>query len=217
MTIAQTRPATASLTLPAGRALRALPATAFLSDLVIIVLTCAVGVAFRDSIGTRETYSIAQTLGIAGPLMIGGWLVTLTMVGAYQSDVFGAGADEYKRVVRASGLTAAVVGITCYLAKFQLSRGFFVIAFCVGVPLLLVGRYALRATVHRARRRGNLMQTVLLTGTPDHVDEIARVLARETWLGYQIAGVLTSDDSMAELTPGGLQVIGHSQSVRSMV
>ena len=48
--------------------------------------------------------------------------------------------------------------------------------------------------VHRARRRGNLMQTVLLTGTPEHVDEIARVLARETWLGYKIAGVLTNRD-----------------------
>ena len=49
--------------------------------------------------------------------------------------------------MRATGLTAAVVGIACYLAKFQLSRGFFVLAFCVGLPALLLGR------LRPARRR----------------------------------------------------------------
>jgi exopolysaccharide biosynthesis polyprenyl glycosylphosphotransferase len=61
------------------------------------------------------------------------------------------------------------------------------------------------------------VQSVLLTGTPQHVDEIARVLARETWLGYQVAGVLTNDDSMAGQTPGGLPVVGHSVDVRAIV
>lgn len=216
MTIAQTRPVGA-LALPTARALRALPATALVLDLVVIVLTCALGVLGRDAIGEPESYSIADTLGVAGPLIVVGWLVALAALGAYQADVFGAGTDELKRVARASALTAAVVGIGCYLVKFQLSRGFFVIAFCVGVPALLVGRLVLRAAVHRAREHGNLVQSVLITGTPEHVDELARVLARESWLGYRVTGVLTTDDSLAELTPGGLPVLGHSLNVRAMV
>jgi exopolysaccharide biosynthesis polyprenyl glycosylphosphotransferase len=218
MTIAQTRPAGATLALPAGRALRALPATALLVDLGAILLACTAGVLGRNSLGIFEPYpNVATMLGLAGPLLVVGWVLALGAVGAYQPDVFGAGADEFKRVAHATLLIAAIVGITCYLAKFQLSRGFFVLLFCVGLPSILLGRLVLRSAVHKARTRGNLMQSVLLTGSPEHVDEIARVLSRETWLGYRIAGVLTNDDSLAELTPGGLAVTGHSSNVRAMV
>ncbi len=45
-------------------------------------------------------------------------------------------------------LAAALVGIGCYLAKYQLSRGFFVLAFAVGVPAAPAG--ALRCCARRS-------------------------------------------------------------------
>ena len=52
----------------------------------------------------------------AGPLLAG-WLVMLRVVGGYAREVFGAGTEEYKRIIRASLLCAGLVGIGCYLTS----------------------------------------------------------------------------------------------------
>ena len=47
--------------------------------------------------------------------------------------------------------------------------------------------------VHLARVRGLMQERVLIAGVPRKVDDIAAVLERETWLGYQVAGALVPD------------------------
>ena len=75
-------------------------------------------------------------------MIIIGWIAAIFLLGGYRQQVFGAGLDEYKRVVNASLLTAAAVGIGCFLLQFELSRGFFVLAFAIGIPVLVLGRLA---------------------------------------------------------------------------
>ncbi len=127
---------------------------------------------------------------MALPLVLG-WIRVIALRGGYDRGVFGAGADEYKAVVSSSLLTAAILGIGCYLTKFQLSRGFFVFAFLIGPALLVAGRYILRRSLHRARRLGALRQRTLIVGSTDHVDAVASVFERESWLGYDVARRLT--------------------------
>ena len=97
--------------------------------------------------------------------------------------VFDVGTDEFRRVIRASLLTAGLIGVSCYLLKFPLSRGFFSLVFLLGIPALLVGRLALRRR-HAGPRRGSLLHRVLLVGAPRSVDDVAGVLRRERCLGY---------------------------------
>ncbi len=56
---------------------------------------------------------------------------------------------------------------------------------------------------------------MLVAGSPSHVDEIARVLRREKWLGYQIVGAVTPAE--LEETPGGLPVLGRVCEVVDLV
>ena len=97
----------------------------------------------------------AIVLVAAGPLLAG-WLVMVRGVGGYSREVFGAGTEEYKRIIRASMLCAGLVGIGCYLTSFPLSRGFFLLAFAIGTPLIVLGRVALRRAIQRARVGGHL-------------------------------------------------------------
>ena len=99
--------------------------------------------------------------------------------------------------------TAGLTGIGCYLIKFDLSRGFFLLLFCIGIPALLLSRYSLRRALHRAHRRGALLQRVLIAGAPAQVDEISAVLRRESWLGYHVIGALTPATYTAEETEIG--------------
>jgi exopolysaccharide biosynthesis polyprenyl glycosylphosphotransferase len=193
-----------------SRALRYLAPTAFVTDVVAVTLAGGAASLGRDHLGVFEPapFQVADTLGLAGPLITGGWLVALWLSGTYTRDVFGAGTDEYKRVLNASVLAAGLVGIGAYLAKFPLSRGFFVLLFVIGVPGLVTGRFLLRRALYAARSRGALHQRVVIAGTPSHVDEVARVLRREAWLGYEVAGALVPERNGEDRTEAGVPVVG---------
>ncbi len=106
----------------------------------------------------------------------------------------------------------ASLGITSYLTAYDLSRGFFVLLFVVGLPLLLIERFLTRRLIRAFRSKGMLRAPVILVGDPGHVDEIAAVLKRASFLGYDVAGVLTSQPGV-EFTPAGLPVLGSLDSI----
>jgi exopolysaccharide biosynthesis polyprenyl glycosylphosphotransferase len=211
-----------------SRALRALPVTALLLDLVLIATSVLLagygrsrlpGITRLGAPGLSQSstnFSLSQAIMmVAVPLVIG-WAVMIALRGGYDRGVFGAGADEYKAVVNASLLTAGLLGIGCYLTRFQLSRGFFVFAFLIGPPLLIAGRYVLRRVLHRARRHGALGQRTVIVGGDDHVDSVASVFARESWLGYDVLGAVVPT-SREPSTEGGVPVIGEVRDAAALV
>jgi exopolysaccharide biosynthesis polyprenyl glycosylphosphotransferase len=201
-----------------SRALRFLPATAFALDAALITVSAALGAVGRESLRFFDSGAdVSETLGIAGPLIILGWIACIFVSGGYASSVFGAGTDEYKRVMRASIIAAGLVGVGSFLAKFPLSRGFFMLTFVIGIPLLVIGRILLRRAIQAAHVRGSLLHRVLIAGSPAHVDEIAAVLRRESWLGYHVVGALTPAHYPDPETRRGIPVLGNSDDVISAV
>ena len=203
---------------PPSRALRYLPVSALVLDLVIVTAVGVLAVWGRKGLGIFENPAdVSSSLAFAGPLIVLGWLLIIALMGGYRNDVFGAGTDEYKRVLNASLVTAGLLGVSCYIAKFPLSRGFFLLEFGVGVPALLLGRLLLRRAVQEARRQGRLQFRVVIAGSPSHVDEIAAVLKRESWLGYQVVGALTPARDLNDVTSSGIPVIGSCEEATSVV
>lgn len=202
----------------ASRALRYLPATAVLVDTLMILGAVVIGVVARArlSIFDDPANTIDSVVYVAPPALIG-WLLVIYFLRGYRENIFGAGTDEYVRVLNASLYTAALVGVGCYLAKFPLSRGFFVINFVVGTLLLLLGRMLLRRAVHLARRYGSLRERVLIVGAPSHVDEIAGILARENWLGYEVIGALSPSTDAVTATDSGIPILGGIDEISSAV
>lgn len=192
-----------------------LPAIALAVDVVLIALSLLSAAVARSYVGLFE-----GTLDNSWPLWAGGsaifvlWMVSLAATGAYRRASFGVGAEEYKRVSHGSVAAAAGSGITCYLMGWDLARGFFVVAFLVGGPALLLGRVSIRAAVHRARVRGHFVRRALIVGSCGHVDEISNVLRRERWLGYRVVGALVpavpGGDAQDE-TPAGTPILGVPQ------
>jgi exopolysaccharide biosynthesis polyprenyl glycosylphosphotransferase len=58
---------------------------------------------------------------------------------------------------------------------------------------------------------------VLIAGSAAHVDEIAAVLHREPWLGYEVVGALLPGHEMREETASGLPIVGACEDVTSVV
>ncbi|WP_435745230.1 sugar transferase [Nocardioides sp. SYSU DS0663] len=196
-----------------SRALKYLPTTALALDALVLLGVGVAAAMGRERISLfTPSVEVSHTLGVAGPLMLGGWLLTIAALGGYRTNVFGAGVEEYKRVINASFVAAGLVGVGCYLASFELSRGFFLLAFVLGVVLLSVERLLLRRALHQARRTGALRQNVLIAGSPSCIDEIAGVFRRESWLGYQILGALVPADERVEETDSGVPVLGTTDA-----
>lgn len=200
------------------RALTVLPITALVIDTVIMLGVALVAIVGRRELEVFESAAAVEgQLTIAGPLILIAWALVLVLFGSYQRDVFGAGTDEYKRVLNGSLAAASLAGVGCYLAKFPLSRGFFLLAFIIGIPALILGRWLLRRALHSARKRGSLRERAIVVGSSSHIDEIAAILQRESWLGYEIVGALTPEYELDEETSSGIPVLGNVVDVPSSV
>ncbi|HEY0889068.1 MAG TPA: sugar transferase [Nocardioides sp.] len=217
MTIVSERSDRRTVVASPSRSLRYLPATALAVDAGLLAVAALVAVLGRKYLDFFSTSAdLSANVGPAAPFIAVGWLGMLYVVDAYRPDVFGAGADEFKRVLNGSMYAAAAIGVGCYLTKTLLSRGFFVLLFVVGVPALLAGRAGLRVLLHRARRRGSLLQRVVIVGGPAHVDEIAAVLHRETQLGYEVVGALIPGGRTGQRTGSGIPVLGDASDPRAV-
>ena len=191
---------------------------AVVTDLVLMgLVTYGAGMGrmrlpFFDEVGDVD--NLLRAFGV--PLVIG-WFVVVALSGAYAPHVLGAGTTEYKLVLRATMIGAGIVGVVCYLAKFQFSRGFFFLLIIFGVPTLLLGRYLLRRVFHAARRHGHLVHRVVVAGSVAQVDEVARVLERERWLGFHVVGAVVPATETVDTTPGGVHVLGSTARTVAVV
>ncbi len=161
------------------------------ADALTILLATLIALAFRNNVpGFTELGYVQYQVSTLWPLAVIIWLACLFAAGAYSDKNLGAGTGEYSRTMHASLMSAAFIGICCYLTKFDLSRGFYILLFLIGTPMLVLTRWMLRRGIHILRRRNWLTRRVVLAGNPQNIAEILAVAQRETWLGYYVVGAL---------------------------
>ncbi len=193
--------------------IRSIPYLVFLVDALILTAVLISAAYLRDHAEWGINSDITADVRWLAPLIAIGWLGGILFLGGYQPQVFDTGVDEYKRVFRGTLLAAGAVGIGCYLFKYELSRGFFVLTFGFGVVVLLLGRYVMRHVAYALRRRGHLLHKVVIAGSRSHADELAQNLTRERRLGYRVIGAVTPAYDMSEKTASGITVFGDIEDL----
>ena len=191
--------------------IRALQLGVATGDLLVLVATTVLAAVGRTRLGlfdaSADVNAVAQAAGV---WIVLGWMLVNALAGTYRTTYLGAGTYEYARICTAAAVTAGLVGIFSYLLKFDLSRGFFILLFVTGVPLLLIWRWSARRLVRRAHRAGHFLTRVLVSGSPHHVDAVAKVIERESWLGYRIIGALVPSSQPLTTTEHGVRVVGQT-------
>lgn len=187
-----------------------------LLDALAIVSAAIVAVVLQHALpGLHDSDAVMTRAFHVSPLLMLTWLLVIAASGGYSDKYLGAGTHEYNRVVAASLLTASLVGIACYLFRFDLARGFYLLFFLTGTPMLMIERFLARRVTHQLRRHRWLTRRVILAGDPDHISDILTVINRESWLGYYPVGALVPPGT--ETDDLGLPVLGVPDDAVSVV
>ncbi|TKJ96927.1 polyprenyl glycosylphosphotransferase [Plantibacter flavus] len=139
-------------------------------------------------VGLSNRMYVAVNYTVISLVLIGAWMLTLRVFGTREARIVGNGNAEYKLIADASIRLFGLVAIVAFLFKLDLARGYFLIAFPLGILVLLLSRWMWRQWLSVQRARGNYSSRVLLVGSADSAEHIAGELGRSTDSGYRVVG-----------------------------
>jgi exopolysaccharide biosynthesis polyprenyl glycosylphosphotransferase len=138
------------------------------------------------------------------------WLIVLAVYDTRDRRYLGTGSAEYRRIVDASIRLFAFVAIVAYAFKIDLARGYIFIAFPLGTLVLMLSRWMWRQWLNAQRHGGAYSAQVLLVGSTDSVEHIARELARHPEEGYRVVAACVPSGSVGGRLPGtDIPIVGR--------
>ena len=174
--------------------LRVYATRAFLLDLAAVFVAGVVGFILRWAIPYSVELNNPTYVSLV-VIVVVSWLLVLVLRGAYDTRILGVGSEEFKRVVSATATVFGAVAIAAFALKLDLSRGFVLITFAVGLLLLLCVRWSLRAWLRHERRYGHFLHRTVVIGAEPMKTEIVDMLDRDPVAGFTVVDVVSEPPS----------------------
>lgn len=169
--------------------LRVYATRAFLLDLLVVLTAGITGFILRWAIPYSVEINDPTYVSLVF-VVVASWMIVLVLRGAYDTRVLGIGSEEFKRVVSATATVFGAVAIVVFALKLDLSRGFVLITFSLGLLLLLVVRWSLRAWLRHERRYGHFLHRTVVIGADPAMSEIVDMLDRDPVAGFTVVDMI---------------------------
>ena len=161
---------------------------------ISLVLTLRFPNTWQSSLNDYELRNIVLSL-----LVLVSWLFFLWFNGSRDTNILGFGADEYKRLINATLLSFTFIAFISYIFRLEISRGFVLLVFPIGLLLLFIVRRILRRRLLRARNQGRYLSRVLLLHSGDS-DPVEARLAISQHAGFNIVHkIVTAENFKFEI------------------
>ena len=162
-----------------------------------------------------DVYELSYALVSA--ILALGWLLSLELFATRDRTIVGAGTTEYKRIADATIRVFAVLAIAAFLLQSEVGRGYLLVAFPLGLSLLLLGRWVWRKWLIRRRASGAYSHRAILMGERQKSVHVARQMARDGSSGIVIVGAITERGmGESDLAPG-IPVLGNYASLAAVL
>lgn len=180
----------------------------FITDLVILAMVVfgvqvawvGLNKAAYGFSGSRDDIEISYT--VVSLVIISGWLIALELFDTRDHRKLGVGSQEYRAVVDATVRWFGLVAIVAFLLKVDLARGYILLAFPIGLAVLVLSRWGWRQWLRVKRRDGEFVSRVLLVGSTHSAATIARELQRHPEAGYCVMGACVPTEVVGGSLPG---------------
>jgi exopolysaccharide biosynthesis polyprenyl glycosylphosphotransferase len=154
--------------------------------------------------------SLAVSYTAVSVCVIVGWMLVLSIFDTRTYRVLGAGPEEYKLITDATIRLFGVVAIVAFLFHIDFARGYVIIAFPLGLVVLMLSRWIWRQWLNVQRLQGKYSSRVLLVGSELSASRIANELARQPSAGYLVVGACVPSEVVGGYLPGTqIPVLGH--------
>ena len=154
---------------------------------VLVVAAIAIG-AFQATLLLAGGSTTAAAMAAPTILAAGVWLSALAVFRTRDEHVFAVGAAEYKRTMSASTIAIGVIAIAFLSLDAAAPRPYLLVAWAVGVPLLLLERWGWRRWLIHERQKGRALPRAVVVGDPDDVAQVISRMTRGPAV-YSVAGV----------------------------
>lgn len=162
-----------------------------------LAVAAAIGLAHRYRFGDLFWFEPARALAnsaIFSVLLGVLWMTGLAISHSRVPRIIGAGAEEYRQVVRATVFVFGAIGLLAILLKVQLSRSYLMIVLPTGLALLLVLRWLARVVIGKVReRKGRCVTRLVIVGSMPGVTQLCGSLSRVPSSEYRVVGVCVPD------------------------
>ena len=108
------------------------------------------------------------------------------------------------------------MAVLAYITKFDLARGYLVLALPCATVLDLIVRYRLRKWLHRSRRDGQYMRRTVAVGHAAPVEDLVAMLRRDSHHGLAVVAACVAD-AQQQGEVADIPVCGGLDSVASVV
>lgn len=160
-------------------------------------------------VGSSVSYTMLSLLLIAA------WMAILSLYGTRSPRVVGYGSSEYRAIIDGALRLFGVIAIISYVARIDVSRGYILISFPLGVIALIVGRWLARRWLVAERKRGQMVSRVLLVGEEEASTRILSELARQPEAGFIVVGACSPSGRIAgTLGDTDIPVIGNLRHLK---
>lgn len=121
-------------------------------------------------------------------LLVVAWMWALSLVDSRSDRTIGTGSTEYIRIISVSVRLFGIIAILAFLLRVDVARGYLLIAFPLGMLILLLERWLWRQWLVVKRARGEFSARVVLVGSESSVAQIGDALRRSPSAGYLVVG-----------------------------
>jgi exopolysaccharide biosynthesis polyprenyl glycosylphosphotransferase len=120
--------------------------------------------------------------------IIAAWMLMLGIYGSRGYRVLGTGPQEYRQVADGTVRLFGLVAIVSFLFQIEFARGYILMAFPLGLGVLVLSRWIWRIWLGAQRSEGKYSSRVLLVGSQASAEHLARELASQPAAGYLVVG-----------------------------
>ena len=167
------------------------------------------------NLAVRST-DLAVSYTSVSVILIVSWMAVLSIYGTRTDRVLGTGFDEYKLIVGASVRLFGLLAIVAYLLKIDVARGYILLAFPLGIVVLVFSRWMWRQWLVAQRAQGRYTSRVILIGTQESSARIASELQTRLGAGYLVVGAcVTAGPADTHLPGGTVPVLGGIDDVHA--
>ncbi|GLY30040.1 sugar transferase [Kineosporia sp. NBRC 101731] len=158
----------------------------------------------------REAPGLWAWIPIVLPVI---WIGIAGLDRVYERRFLGAGTEEFQRVLRSGVVLFAMIAVTSYLSRTNVSRSVVVFAVPVTVVGALAARKLLRVRLHHARAAGIGLERTIVLGDAEGARELVHLLRHNSHRGMVPVGICLASSPVTPSDMDGVPVMGGPEDV----